>query len=104
MMVVMKYVSTNTAEASVIRDIGNFKEIKTVILLLAPRKGDNAEAFSFRCSWTVFRTLLHLSSGQLDLVNVTYLVIYDSLNCEVILIGLSVLLHLQADSCTLLKT
>lgn len=49
------------------------------------------------------RTTLHLASGHLSLVNITYLVADDCLECEYLLIGRPVLLHLKVDSRPLLE-
>ena len=96
-------VTPKIAGAAVLRGIGKFKTIKPVHLLVALRKGEDSKPFTFSHSWTVPRTALHLSSGLLALVNVTYLVADDTLNCEDLLIGRPVLLHLQVDSRTLLE-
>lgn len=46
---------------------------------------------------------MQLSSGQLALANVTFLVADDELACEDLIIGLPVLRHLQVDTRTLLE-
>ena len=96
-------VSRKVAEAAVLQGIGRMKAIEPVTLSVALKAGETAQRFSFSRSWTPPRTVLHLSSGQLALVNVTYLVADGELTCEDLLIGLPVLQHLHVDTRTLLE-
>ena len=97
-------VSPTLAERAALKGIGKIRAIEPVRLQVALKSGSEAASFSFSRTWTSPRTVLHLSSGQLALANVTYLVADDDLACEDILIGLPVLRHLQVDTRTLLET
>lgn len=80
-----------------------FAAITPIRLTVALKSGEEAQSFTFSRSWTSPRTVLHLASGRLALVNVTFLIPDDDLACEDILIGLPVLRHVQVDTRTLLE-
>ena len=91
-------VSSKIANAVVIKSIRFIKSIKKVELSVALKKGDTAHVFSFSRVWHVPRTILQLSSGNLAVLNVSYLVADDELVDEGLLIGRSVLEHLKVDT------
>lgn len=84
----VSFVSPELAERAVVRRIGKMKGIRPVKLSVALKSGMDPETFSFSRSWTSPPTGLHLSSDQLVLANVTFLVADDDLACEELLIGL----------------
>ena len=96
-------VSPSLAERAAVRGVGKITAITPVRLSVALKAGQDPETFSFSRSWTSPRTVLHLSSGQLALSKVTFLVADDDLSCEDLLLGLPVLRHLQVDTRTLLE-
>lgn len=96
-------VSSSLAERAAVRGVGKITAITPVRLSVALKAGQDPETFSFSRSWTSLRTVLHLSSGQLALSNVTFLVADGDLPCEDLLVGLPVLRHLQVDTRTLLE-
>lgn len=95
--------SPKLAKQAVAEGIGRMRKIAPVNLQVALRKTEHAETFSFSRIWTVPRTVLHLSSGQLALLNLSYLVADDDLASESLLIGRPILAHLQVDTRTLLE-
>ena len=97
-------VSARVAEQAAIKGIGKISTIEPVRLQVALKTGknDKAQTFRFSRSGMVPRTVLHLSAGQLALINVSFLIADDDLTCEDLLIGLPVLRHLQVDTKTLL--
>ena len=96
-------VSPKLAETAVLKGIGKLKAITPITLSVALKSQTEAETFSFSRSWTVPRTVLQLSSGQLALTNVTFLVADNELTCEDILIGNPLLKHLKIYMRTLLE-
>lgn len=96
-------VSPKLAEAAVGQGIGRMKKIDPAKLQVALRKEDKPGVFSFSRTWTAPRVILHLSAGQLALVNMSFLVADDDLSCESMLIGLLVLKYLQVDTKTVLE-
>ena len=97
-------VSAEVAEKASILGIGRITKIPMMHILL-PLKQNDTKAISFQCqrTWTVPRTVLTLSSGQLALCNISYLVVDGDLTEEQMLIGLPVLQHLKVDTRTLLE-
>lgn len=91
------------AEAAVMKGIRSFRPIDTVIIKVALKKEKQAEVFHFSRVWTVPRLVLQLSSGRLALKNVSFLVAYNELSDEDLLIGLPFLHHLELDTRTLLE-
>lgn len=89
------------AEKAVLKGIEKLKAVPTVSVQVALRKEGEGNIFTFSRSWTVFRSALHLLSGLLALLNITFLVSGDDLVCEDILIGYPDLKHLRIDSNTL---
>lgn len=97
-------VSPSLAERAAMKGIGKLSSIAPVRLQVALKKEEQeAQTFSFSRTWTAPRTILHLASGQLALVNIKFLVADDDLACEDLLIGRPVLHHLQIDTKTLLE-
>lgn len=76
--------------------------MKPICMQVALRKGDSAESFKFSSSCTAAQNFLQLPSGQLELINVTFLVTNDELSCEEFLIGHPVLENINVDTNTLL--
>jgi len=96
-------VSPKLVERAMSNGLGKIKQIAPTWMQVSLRSGKQAERFSFSRTWTAPRTVLHLSSGPLALVNITYLVADDDLACEDLLIGRPVLKTLQIDSETMLE-
>lgn len=59
--------------------------------------------FSFSREWNCPRTVLQLSAGHLDMLNIQYLILDNDLSCEDLLIVLPVLRHLNVDTTVLLE-
>lgn len=97
--------SSTAAEAAVGKGIGKMVSIAPMRLQVPLKRGqdDKAQTFTFSHTWTAPRTIMHLSSGQLALSNVKFLVSDDALVSEDLLIGLPVLEHLQVETRTLLE-
>ena len=96
-------ISPTLTKKTVLNGIGKIKAILPINLCVALKKGDIPQDFSFSRSWTVPKTVLHLSSDQLALKHVTFLVLDDDLANEDLLIGLPVLEHVKVDTRTLLE-
>lgn len=94
--------SRKVAEAAVIDVIGRIAKINPVELSVALKKGVDAYKFRFSRAWTVPRTTMHLPSGKLAMMNLSFLVAEGELACENIIIGRSVLEHLSIDTAMLL--
>lgn len=62
-----------------------------------------AERHTFSRTWIASRTVLHLATGPLALLNVEYLVFNSDRATSDLLLALPVLLHLGASTKTLLK-
>ena len=86
-------VSPKLAERAAVKGIGKITAIEPVRLNVALKTGDEAQSFFVSRTWVAPRTVLQLSSGQLALANVTFLVADDDLACEELIIGLPVLRH-----------
>lgn len=95
--------SPKIVEAAALKGIGNISAIVIVRLTVALKAGEEAQTFLFSRSCLAPRTILHLASEKLALVNITFLVADDDLPCEDLLIGLPVLQHLKIDTRTLLE-
>eukprot|EP00178_Gracilaria_changii_P000257 TRINITY_DN1027_c0_g1_i1.p2 TRINITY_DN1027_c0_g1~~TRINITY_DN1027_c0_g1_i1.p2 ORF type:complete len:1106 (+),score=114.18 TRINITY_DN1027_c0_g1_i1:5972-9289(+) len=97
-------VSPKLAEAAALKGVGKITAIDKVSLPVALKKDgkQDAERFTFSRTWTVPRTILHLASGTLALMNISFLISDDDLACEHLLIGEPVLHHLRVDTHTLL--
>lgn len=97
-------VSSSLAEIAVAKGIGKMTSIDKLSLAVALKKknANSAQAFQFSRKWTVPRTILHLTSGNLALLNICLLVADDNLACENLFIGQPVLHHLRVDTYTLL--
>lgn len=91
-------VSLKLADRASIQGIGKISVIKPVTLHVTLKIGSNAQHFKFSRGWTEPRTLLHLSSSQIALVNTRLLVSDHELACEDVLIDLRVLCHIQIDT------
>lgn len=94
--------SRKVAEAAVIDVIGRIAKINPVELSVALKKGVDAYKCRFSRAWTVPRTTMHLPSGKLAMMNLSFLVAEGELACENIIIGRSVLGHLSIDTAMLL--
>lgn len=93
-------VSPRLAEATSLKGSG---KITAITLTVALHFETEAQQFSFSRSWTVPRTVLHLSNRELALVTIAFFVAEDDLACEDLLTGLPVLRHLRIDTRTLLE-
>lgn len=91
------------AEAAVIQGIGQMKRIKPVTINVALNQGDEEQELRFSRPWTVPRLTLQLSSAQLTLTNISFLVTVDHFCCEDLVIVLPMLQHLRIDRKTLLE-
>lgn len=85
------------SEEAVIDGIGRIKRIIRVELSVALNTACEPQLLRFSSTWTCPRTVLHLSAGQLDVRNITFLVPGNGLTCEELLIRLAVLRHLKID-------
>lgn len=94
-------VSPRLAQAAVVKGIGRMSAIPPVHLRVALQESEKTAKFSFSRKWTVPRLVLELSSGRMALLNITFLVADDELDCEDLLVGLPVLQHLGIDTRTL---
>lgn len=90
-------------EAAVIQGIGKIKRIMLVTIRVALGQEEKEQEINFSRSCTSPRTTVQLSSGQLALTNISYLVADDHLCWEDILLGLRVLHNLRIDSQSLLE-
>lgn len=96
-------ISPRVAEAAVIAGIGKIGRINTVERTVTLKAGEEKYKFSFSRAWKCPRTVLHISDGQLHLLNIECLAPDEALTCEDMIIGLPVLHHLKVDSKTLLE-
>lgn len=96
-------VSPHITNKAVLDGIGSFNKIDPVRFEVALTKY-NPQSLIFSKFWTVPRTVLHLSSGKLVVLNVSFLVAGDDLTVGGILIGRPVLEHMRADTKTLLES
>lgn len=94
--------SPTTAEAAVIDVIGRMRKIEPVKLQAKLCKGATAESFQFSRVWKFPRTIFHLSSGQLYILEVSFLVADDELIFESVIIGRPVLENVKIDTVSLL--
>lgn len=97
-------VSTKLSESAAIKCISQMSPIQKVSLSAAFKNGttDSAGSLSFSRTCTVRRTILHLASGNLALMDISFLVANDDLACEGLLIGRIVLQQLWVDTNSLL--
>lgn len=63
------------AEAAVVKEIGLITAIKPVKVQVALKHGETAQSFSFSRMLTLTRLILQLESGQIDLINLCFLVV-----------------------------
>ena len=91
------------ADNAVTAGIGTMTKIEPVTLQVALKKDSAAQSFQFSRKWSVPRLTLHLASGKLAVLNISFLVADDDLASQGILIGRPVLQHLKVDTRTLLE-
>jgi len=96
--------SPDVANNAVLNGIGSFKKIQPVKFEVALTRDKQPQEFTFSKVWTVPRTVLHLSSGKLAVLNISFLVADDDLTAGGILIGRPVLRHMRVDTKTLLES
>lgn len=77
--------------------------ITPVIVQVVFKQGEEAQSFKLSRTRVAPRTVIHLSSGQLALCNISFLVADADLSHKHLLIGLTVLRYLRIDSRTLLE-
>jgi len=97
-------VSPHIANKAVLDGIGSFKKIDPVSFQVALTKEKEPIEFTFSKVWMVPRTVLHLSSGKLAVLNISFLVADDDLTSGGLLIGRPVLQHMRVDTKTLLES
>lgn len=90
--------SPKITEAVAIKSIGKISAIQKIFLAGPLKKGttDSAECFSLSRTWNVPRNILHLASGILALMNISFLVADDDLACKDLPIGRPVFQNLQS--------
>ena len=96
-------ISPRIAERAALQGIGKINSIAKVSVQVALKEDSSAETFTFSRSLSVPRTLMDLSSGQLELLNFTFLIADGDLADEDLLIGQPILAHLGIDSRTMLE-
>lgn len=96
-------VSPQLGEEAAQKGIGKLSSISTTTLSVALKSDKTPQTFTFSKAWTTPRTILHLTSGQMALIDVRFLVADYDLTCEDLLIGYPVFKHLQVDTRTLLE-
>ena len=96
-------VSPRVAEAGVLKGMGKFVKIKPVPLQVALCDNNEATKFTFSRTCIVPMVVMHLSAGQLALLNVIFLVADANIAFEDLLIGQPLLAILGVDSRTLLE-
>ena len=97
-------VSSELVQKGALMGIGRVRKIPTMEIIM-PIKEEGSKPIKFTCdrTWTIPRTVLTLSSGQLALCNISFLVVNGNISKEQLLIGLPVLQHLRIDTRTLLE-
>ena len=96
-------ISPRIATDAVGRGIGKMYPISPVTVQVALKEDKNAQTFQFSRSLVIPRVILHLSAGQLALLNVSFLVADDDLADEDLLLGHPLLAHLGVDSRSILE-
>lgn len=100
-------VSPKLAQHGACQGIGKLTAIQPVKFQVAIThvSEDEGESkwFTFSRTWTMPRTVLHLSAGKLELRHISFLVAYEDLRCEELLIGLLVFQLLRVDTRTVLE-
>lgn len=88
-------ISPKLAQRASVKGIGKMSAIQPVTLRVALKTGSDLQRFAVSRAWGVIRTVFHLSSGRLAILNIRYLVEVDYSAGENLLIGLPVLRHLK---------
>lgn len=90
-------------QAAVLQGTGMLEAIESITIQIALKSSDKAASFKFSRVWKVQRLVMELSSGRLELTNISFIVSDAALASEDVLIGLPALQHLVVDSRTILK-
>lgn len=96
-------ISPRITEKTVFQGVGKLSAITPIHVQVALKSQTEADAFSFFRSLLVPRFTMHLSAGQIALLNVAFLVADSELWNEDLPIGLPLLTHLGIDSSTMLE-
>lgn len=96
--------SRSITEQYVVSGVGTLEKISPITLQVALKRVKDAQSFKFSRRWHIPRTTLHLFSGKLAVMNVTFLVDDDEFASEGLIVDRPILEHMNIDTKTLLKS